>query len=107
MCGLVVSLDLLRRYGRNQSPPLGEGWVGKAFDECFRHAQVREWLERQSAPTERPPALLNPRDCPDCAGTGFWEPGGRGKGVAKCPHDGLYAQLTEAVQAATHATMSV
>ncbi len=24
--------------------------------------------------------------CPDCHGTGFWEPGGAGKGVAKCKH---------------------
>jgi hypothetical protein len=27
--------------------------------------------------------------CPDCHGTGFWEPGGIGKGVAKCKHDRL------------------
>jgi hypothetical protein len=40
------------------------------------------------------PALSNlpERDtsaCPDCAGTGFWEPGGKGKGVAKCQHPRL------------------
>ncbi len=29
--------------------------------------------------------------CPDCGGTGFWEPGGIGKGVAKCKHDRLHA----------------
>ncbi len=27
--------------------------------------------------------------CPDCKGTGFWEPGGAGKGVAKCRHERL------------------
>jgi DNA-binding Lrp family transcriptional regulator len=25
--------------------------------------------------------------CPDCLGSGFWEPGGAGKGVAKCKHE--------------------
>lgn len=25
--------------------------------------------------------------CPDCRGSGFYEPGGAGKGVAKCKHD--------------------
>jgi hypothetical protein len=29
--------------------------------------------------------------CPDCKGTGFWEPGGVGKGVAKCKHERLFA----------------
>jgi len=28
-------------------------------------------------------------DCPDCRGTGFYEPGGAGKGVAKCKHERL------------------
>lgn len=27
--------------------------------------------------------------CPDCHGTGFWEPGGTGKGVARCTHTKL------------------
>ncbi len=27
--------------------------------------------------------------CPDCHGTGFYEPGGAGKGVAKCKHENL------------------
>ncbi len=27
--------------------------------------------------------------CPDCHGTGFYEPGGAGKGVAKCRHERL------------------
>ena len=32
--------------------------------------------------------------CPDCHGTGFWEPGGRGKGMAKCRHKQLPRQIT-------------
>jgi len=34
------------------------------------------------------PALSNEerRNCPDCAGTGFWYPQGPDKGVAKCKH---------------------
>jgi len=27
--------------------------------------------------------------CPDCHGTGFYEPGGAGKGVARCKHERL------------------
>ncbi len=39
-----------------------------------------------------PAPISSPVDisqCPDCHGTGFWEPGGIGKGVAKCKHDRL------------------
>lgn len=102
-CGLMVSLELLRRYARNQPQPLGEGWVGKAFGECYRHEQVRDWLKRQEGPAEKAPEVLNAKNCPDCGGTNFWEPGGRGKGVARCQHKGLYAQLAEEVQARAHA----
>jgi hypothetical protein len=33
--------------------------------------------------------LIDSSQCPDCHGTGFWEPGGAGKGVAKCRHERL------------------
>jgi hypothetical protein len=102
VCGLEVTLELLRRYARNQTPLLTEAWVGKAFDECFRHGQVLDWLERVHAAAEKPPALLNAKDCPDCGGTGVYYPEGFGKGVAKCPHAGLYARLAETAQARAH-----
>ena len=103
VCGLTVSLELLRRYARNQPQPLGEGWVGKAFDECFRHAQIAEWLGKQSAPAQKPPEMLDVKNCPDCSGGGYYYPEGLSKGVKRCPHAGLYAQMAEAVQARAHA----
>lgn len=33
--------------------------------------------------------VKNVSQCPDCGGTGFYEPGGAGKGVAKCKHERL------------------
>ena len=103
VCGLEVSLELLERYARNQTPRLGGGWVNNALRGCTGHELVKSWLARQSAPAERPPELLDAKHCPDCSGTGFIEPGGPGKGVKRCPHAGLYAQLAEAVQARAHA----
>ena len=103
MCGLEVSLELLERYARNQTPRLGGGWVNKALRECTDHEQVRRWLARQSAPAERPPELLDAKNCPDCSGGGYYYPEGLSKGVARCPHKGLYARLAEAVEARAHA----
>ena len=34
-------------------------------------------------------ASIDASQCPDCGGTGFYEPGGAGKGVAKCKHESL------------------
>jgi hypothetical protein len=42
-----------------------------------------------------PVASAKPIDvsgCPNCHGTGFWEPGGAGKGVAKCKHERVLRQ---------------
>jgi hypothetical protein len=103
VCGLTVTLELLRRFWRNQTPQPNniEAMVGKSFDECFRHAQVSDWLERQSAPAEKS-AMLNPKDCPECEGRGVYYPEGLDKGVAKCSHSGLYALLAETAQARAH-----
>jgi len=40
------------------------------------------------APAE-PFVKVDSSACPDCHGTGFYEPGGAGKGVAKCKHERL------------------
>lgn len=37
-------------------------------------------------------ATIDIARCPDCHGTGFYEPGGAGKGVAKCKHERLTAE---------------
>jgi hypothetical protein len=71
---------------------LGDGWVTQALETGKHDWQVEQHL---NPPLPLPPTsvLLNPKECPDCEGTGFWSPGGRGKGVAKCPHNGLVARL--------------
>jgi hypothetical protein len=38
------------------------------------------------------PQAVDTTQCPDCHGTGFWEPGGTGKGVAKCRHEQLLSK---------------
>lgn len=89
VCGFRYSLEDLRKYARNQSPPLGEAWVGKAYDECYRHAQVADWLKREGA--GRAPnasaSTLDASACPDCRGTGFYYPHGVEQGVARCRHE--------------------
>ncbi len=40
------------------------------------------------APSE-PSVRIDASACPDCRGTGFYEPAGAGKGVAKCKHNRL------------------
>jgi hypothetical protein len=34
--------------------------------------------------------VVDASGCPDCHGTGFYEPGGAGKGVARCKHEPLF-----------------
>ncbi|HEX8179464.1 MAG TPA: hypothetical protein VF525_07970 [Pyrinomonadaceae bacterium] len=98
MCGLVVTLELLERYARNQTPPPGAGWVNVALRECNGHEQVKRWLERARAPARAAPALLDPANCPDCEGRGLYYPDGARGGVAKCAHKGLRARLAERAQ---------
>lgn len=72
---------------------MGDGWVTEALDTGKHDWQVAQHL---NPPLPLPPVaavLLNPKDCPDCDGTGFRSPAGRGKGVVRCQHDGLLAKL--------------
>jgi hypothetical protein len=103
VCGLDVTLEMLERYARNH-PKLKEpdGFVNAAWERCVGHALIKRWLERERTPAEAS-KLLNPKDCPDCGGTGMHYPEGYAKGVAKCPHAGLYAQLHATAEARAHA----
>jgi len=99
------SLEQLRRYARNQAPPLGEGWINVALAEQRRTGegseQVRDWLARRHppatavAPTES--AKPDASGCPDCHGSGWYYPGGFANGTARCPH----ARLGEAPAASS------
>lgn len=93
------SLKQLRRYARNQSPPLGEGWINITLREQQRTGtaseQVRDWYARQQPPEARAAAPAKPdvSACLDCGGTGFYYPAGHERGVAKCAHKGLLGAL--------------
>lgn len=54
--------------------------------KIYRSGEADELIAKFLEPVE----LTKPVDvslCPDCHGTGFYEPGGAGKGVAKCKHE--------------------
>jgi hypothetical protein len=92
-CGFKFSLASLRRYARNQVPAMSnaEGFVGKAFEECYRHAQIADWERRQTATSNQRLPTLDITTCPDCGGSGWWYPQGHEKGAAQCKHTRLRA----------------
>lgn len=56
--------------------------------KIHRSGEADELIAAFLTPSESAPSV-DVSKCPDCHGTGFWEPGGIGKGVAKCKHDRL------------------
>jgi hypothetical protein len=56
--------------------------------KIHRSGEADDLIAAFLAPAEAFPAA-DTSQCPDCKGTGFWEPGGAGKGVAKCKHERL------------------
>lgn len=80
---------------------LGDGWVTQALETGKHDWQVEQHVN-PPLPLPPTPVLLNPKDCPDCNGSNFYEPGGRGKGVAKCPHDSLLVKLKARAEAETN-----
>lgn len=55
-----------------------------------RSGEADELIAVFLAPAEAVPTV-DASKCPDCRGSGFWEPGGVGKGVARCKHERLEA----------------
>jgi hypothetical protein len=51
--------------------------------------EIAEWYASNKPVGHKPPRDTS--GCPDCEGRGFYEPGGPGKGVAKCSHPKLEA----------------
>ena len=92
VCKIEFTLEQLQRYARNESPPLGTGWMNNALEGCKGHVLFGEWLKRDCNPVQSPAAQtpLDARQCPDCEGSGWCEPGGKGKGMAKCRHPRLF-----------------
>ncbi len=58
--------------------------------KIHRSGEADESIAKFLAPVESAKPL-DISGCPDCHGTGFYEPGGAGKGVAKCKHERLSA----------------
>ena len=56
--------------------------------KIHRSGEADELIAKFLTPVEsaRP---IDASGCPDCHGTGFYEPGGAGKGVARCKHERL------------------
>jgi len=85
-------------YARNQpllDNPEGFAMSKRACEGDFDEA-ISVWLEGQ----EQPAGRRQERDvsgCPDCYGTGMYYPEGPSKGVAKCRHQRLPAQVQEPV----------
>lgn len=84
-CG-PVRLDYARNHREKIKNP--EGWAyservaGGEFDDL-----IRPWVERGRHVGKEPPRDAS--TCPDCEGRGLWEPGGQGKGFARCSHPRL------------------
>ncbi len=57
--------------------------------KIHRSGEADELIEAFLTPPLATPTV-DASKCVDCGGTGFWEPGGAGKGVAKCKHERLH-----------------
>lgn len=56
--------------------------------KVHRSGEADDLIAKFLSPVE-PAKKVDVSRCPDCYGTGFYEPGGAGKGVAKCKHERL------------------
>jgi hypothetical protein len=81
------SLEQIRIYARNQTPVLGEGWIGKARATGYRDELIADYYARGAQPSNAP-LERDTSSCPDCEGSGF-KKAVQGKGVAKCKHERL------------------
>lgn len=85
--GSHFGLGECRRYAeslRNDGITNPGGYATK----IHRSGEADELIALFLAPAEAV-SNVDLSKCPDCHGTGFWEPGGAGKGVAKCKHERL------------------
>jgi hypothetical protein len=82
-------LQECRRYAEHlRSSGQGITNPGGYATKIHRSGEADELVAAFLAPNESAPSV-DVSKCLDCRGTGFWEPGGVGKGVAKCKHERL------------------
>ena len=87
--GSRFTLEECRRYANHlRSTGQGINNPGGYATTILRTGEADEAIAMFLLPAEAP-AVIDTSACPDCLGTGFWEPGGRGKGMAKCKHSNL------------------
>lgn len=87
--GSRFGLQECRRYAEHLcSTRQGINNPGGYATKIHRSGEADELIAVFLAPAEVA-TKIDASQCPDCRGTGFWEPGGEGKGVAKCKHERL------------------
>jgi hypothetical protein len=87
--GSKFTLEECRAYARHlQSSGQGITNPGGYATTIKRTGEADALIAEFLAPVETS-SVIDAAACPDCHGTGFWEPAGAGKGVAKCKHERL------------------
>ena len=81
------SLTECRRYAESLRAD-GITNPGGYATKIHRSGEADELIAKFLEPVESAKAV-DVSGCPDCHGTGFYEPGGAGKGVARCKHERL------------------
>ncbi len=87
--GSKFTIEECRKYAKHlQATNQGINNPGGYATTIKRTGEADELIAQFLAPVEASKAV-DASQCPDCHGTGFWEPAGAGKGVAKCKHSKL------------------
>lgn len=87
--GSNFSLKQCQRYAEHlRSSGQGINNPGGYATKIHRSGEADELIAAFLTPA-RTAEVIDASQCPDCRGSGFWEPGGAGKGVAKCKHEHL------------------
>jgi hypothetical protein len=76
------------------------GWAAKELRYLVEHHEINPRIASmivnagEGNPQQALPLDSDASMYPDCGGTGYWYPGGEGKGVAKCKHLKLSGDMT-------------
>lgn len=93
--GSRFTLEECRWYANHlRSTGQGINNPGGYATTILRTGEADDAIAAFLLPTETKPSV-DASACPDCHGTGFWEPGGKGKGMAKCKHTTLNVPSSE------------
>ncbi len=82
---MTLTLMIIRESLRKDGITNPGGYATK----IHRSGEADDLIETFLNPSPTQTNVVDITRCPDCRGTGFYEPGGAGKGVAKCKHERL------------------